>query len=64
MNATLGLARNLSSEPQYRFQAGKGTARQANPTADFVFSLTSYRERRAQILEGLDLLQEYATKNK
>ncbi len=49
IDATFGLERNLSSGPQCGFQA------------DFVFSLIRCRKGRAQILEGLDLLQEYAT---
>ncbi len=61
IDATFGLVRNLSSGSQCGFQAGKGTAREADPSTDFVFSLTSCREGRAQVLEGLDLLQEYTT---
>ncbi len=34
----------------------------ANPSADFVLGLTSYRAGRAQEFEGLNLLQEHATK--
>ncbi len=41
VNATLGLERYLSSGPQCRFLAGKGTSRQANHSADFVISLNS-----------------------
>ncbi len=61
VNATLGLERYLSSGPQCRFQAGKGTPRKANPSADFVLGLTSLREGRAQVFEALNLLQGHAT---
>ncbi len=44
VNATLGLKRYLSSGPQCRFQAGNGTARNANPSAALILSLTRCRE--------------------
>ncbi len=44
------------------FQVDEATARKANPSADFVFSLTSCHEGRAQVFEGLNLLREYASK--
>ncbi len=58
---TLGLERNLSSGPQCRLQAGKDTAHEANPTTEFVLSLTRCREKRAQVFEGLNLFLEYDT---
>ncbi len=61
VNATLGLERYLSSGLQCRFQAGKGTAHKTNTSADFVLRLTSCREGRAQVFEGLNLLQGHAT---
>ncbi len=60
-NAALGLERYLLAGPQCRFKADKGTSRKANPSADFVFGLTSCREGRAQVFEGLNLCQAHAT---
>ncbi len=61
IDATFGFERNLFSGPQWGFQVGKGSAHETDPTADFIFSLTCCRAGRAQVLEGLDYFQEYAT---
>ncbi len=55
IDAVFGRERNLSSGPQCGFTAGKGNAREAAPTAVFVFSLTRCREGRAPVLVRHDL---------
>ncbi len=61
VNVSLDLERYLSSGPRCRSQSGNGIARKVNPSADFVLGLTSCREGRAQVFQGLNLLQEHAT---
>ncbi len=63
IDAAFRLERYLPPGLQCGFQPPEGASRQANPSADFVLVLTCCSERGAQILEGLNLFHENATKS-